>query len=99
MITSYSINSSTTLMAHLLQNELEIPIPHYFTSENAKILKERDKMLGTILAKMGPQDTTVVRIMYAASITPVCISNQGNGYFFSPSIISRIQLFSWLCLA
>ncbi len=39
---------------------MEIPIPKYFTSENSRILKERDKMLGTILAKIGPQDVTMV---------------------------------------
>lgn len=39
---------------------MELPIPHYFINENAKVLKERDKMLGTILAKMGPQSTAVV---------------------------------------
>jgi len=27
-------------------------------SENAKVLKEREKMLGTILARMGPQDSS-----------------------------------------
>ena len=39
---------------------MEIPIPKYFTNENARILKERDKMLGTILAKKGPQDLDLV---------------------------------------
>ena len=43
-----------------MQSELELPIPHYFISENAKMLKERDKMLGIILSRMGPQDTAVV---------------------------------------
>ena len=41
------------------QSDVEIPIPHYFTSENSKVLKERDKLLGTILAKKGPEDTEV----------------------------------------
>ena len=33
-----------------------MPIPRYFLSENAKTIKEREKLLGTILAKMGPPD-------------------------------------------
>ena len=40
-----------------LQNDVEIPIPHYFVCERAKALKEREKLLGQILAKLGPQDT------------------------------------------
>ena len=39
-------------------------------SENAKVLKERDKMLGTILARMGPQDSSadVVNDILAKSL-------------------------------
>lgn len=44
----------------LIQDDIEIPIPHYFISENSRVLKERDKMLGTILAKKGPVDTAEV---------------------------------------
>ena len=40
----------------VIKRDIEIPIPHYFTGENFRLLKERDKMLGTILAKKGPQD-------------------------------------------
>lgn len=43
-----------------LQADIELPIPHYFTSENFKVLKERDKLLGTILAHMGPKDASEV---------------------------------------
>jgi len=43
------------------QADVELPIPHYFTSENSKVLKERDKLLGTILAHMGPKDASEVR--------------------------------------
>ncbi len=43
-----------------LQDDVEVPIPHYFISENSKVLKERDKILGSILAKMGPQDAAEV---------------------------------------
>ena len=39
-----------------LQNDIEMPIPKYFTHERAKALKEREKLLGQILAKLGPQD-------------------------------------------
>ncbi len=42
------------------QSDVELPIPRYFISENSKVLKERDKMLGTILAKIGPQDAAEV---------------------------------------
>ena len=35
---------------------MEIPIPKYFINERAKNLKEREKLLGQILAKIGPQD-------------------------------------------
>ena len=45
-----------------MQADLEMPIPKYFTSENSKLLKERDKMLGSILAKMQPQDAEVRNI-------------------------------------
>ena len=40
----------------LHQADVEVPIPRYFLSENAKAIKEREKLLGTILAKMGPPD-------------------------------------------
>ena len=49
---------------HIVQDDVEVPIPHYFISENSKTLKERDKMLGTILAQMGPQDATEVQCIY-----------------------------------
>ena len=35
-----------------LQNDIEIPIPKYFIRENSQAIKERDKMMGTILAGM-----------------------------------------------
>ena len=38
------------------QNDIEIPVPKYFINERAKVLQEREKVLGQILAKMGPQD-------------------------------------------
>ena len=40
---------------------MELPIPKYFIGENAKVLKEREKLLGTVLAKMGPQGSNDVR--------------------------------------
>ncbi len=39
-----------------LQNDIEIPVPKYFINERAKVLQDREKLLGQILAKMGPQD-------------------------------------------
>ena len=40
----------------LIQSDIEMPIPKFFIRENSRTLKEREKMLGTIVAKMGPQD-------------------------------------------
>ncbi|CAH1783239.1 unnamed protein product [Owenia fusiformis] len=40
----------------LTPSDIEIPIPQFFINERAKALKEREKLLGQILAKMGPQD-------------------------------------------
>ncbi|ELU03195.1 hypothetical protein CAPTEDRAFT_153643 [Capitella teleta] len=37
-------------------NDIEMPVPKYFTHERSKALKEREKLLGQILAKLGPQD-------------------------------------------
>ena len=42
---------------------MELPIPHYFLSENAKEFKEREKLLGSILARMGPQDAVKVGLV------------------------------------
>ena len=42
------------------QNDVEMPIPKYFINERAKALKEREKVLGQILAKLGPQDKDAV---------------------------------------
>ena len=44
------------------QNDVEIPIPHYFVLERSKVLKEREKLLGQILAKLGAEDMSMVRI-------------------------------------
>jgi hypothetical protein len=38
-----------------------MPIPKYFIHERSKALKEREKLLGQILARMGPQDKDAVR--------------------------------------
>ena len=48
------------LIYFLVQNDVEIPIPNYFVNERAKALKEREKLLGQILAKMGPTDNQVI---------------------------------------
>ena len=49
-------------MLLFLQNDIEIPIPKYFIFENAKALKEREKLMGGILARKAPVDAGVVRI-------------------------------------
>lgn len=38
------------------QNDIEIPVPKYFINERAKVLQDREKLLGQILAKMGPPE-------------------------------------------
>ena len=50
------------ILVIFLQTDVEMPIPKYFINERAKALKEREKMLGTILAKLGPQDKELVTI-------------------------------------
>jgi len=44
-----------------LQNDVEMPIPKYFVLEKAKALKEREKLLGQILSRLGAQDRDAVR--------------------------------------
>ena len=44
----------------LLQNDVEMPIPKYFVLEKAKALKEREKLLGQILSRLGAQDRDAV---------------------------------------
>ena len=46
----------------LLQNDVEIPIPKFFINERYDVLKEREKLLGKILAKIGPQEKEDVSI-------------------------------------
>ncbi|CAB4019852.1 IQ and AAA domain-containing 1-like [Paramuricea clavata] len=43
----------------LTPNDIEIPVPKYFIFENAKALKEKEKLMGSILARKGPVDTEV----------------------------------------
>ena len=45
-----------------IKNDVEMPIPKYFINEKAKTLKEREKLLGQILAKLGPQDKDGVNL-------------------------------------
>ena len=45
----------------VIQNDVEMPVPKYFTHNRVKVLKEREKMLGQILAKLGPQEKDGVR--------------------------------------
>lgn len=45
------------------QNDVEIPIPKFFINERYDVLKEREKLLGKILAKIGPQEKEDVSIL------------------------------------
>ncbi|KAK3595612.1 hypothetical protein CHS0354_009573 [Potamilus streckersoni] len=40
----------------LTPNDVEIPVPRHFINERAEVLKERERLLGQILSKLGPQD-------------------------------------------
>lgn len=40
-----------------------MPIPKYFVNERLKSLKEREKLMGQILAKIGPQDKVQVEML------------------------------------
>ena len=42
-----------------LQNDIEIPIPKYFIHENNQAIKEREKMMGTVIAGMKQQESAV----------------------------------------
>lgn len=50
------------------QDDIEVPIPKYFIYENSKELQEREKLLGGILAKMGPQEAHAVSIWWVMSL-------------------------------
>ena len=66
---------SLSLFPH--QSDIEIPIPRYFIMENYRELKEREKILGTVLAKMGPTETEVQHHKYTQTHTVhMCISLQ-----------------------
>lgn len=45
------------------KNDVEIPIPKFFINERYDVLKEREKLLGKILAKIGPQEKEDVSIL------------------------------------
>lgn len=45
-----------------MQQDIEMPIPKYFVLERAKALKERQKVLEQILAKVKPQDQDMVGV-------------------------------------
>lgn len=47
----------------LFQNDIEMPIPKYFVLERMKALKEREKLLGQILSRLGAQDRDTVRYL------------------------------------
>ena len=52
---------------------MELPIPRYFLTENAKALKEREKLLGSILAQMEAQDDTKVSILVSCILVMTLI--------------------------
>jgi len=41
-----------------------MPIPKYFVLEKAKALKEREKLLGQILSRLGAQDRDAVSCQF-----------------------------------
>ncbi|CAM9361889.1 unnamed protein product [Lampetra planeri] len=43
----------------LTPQDLEIPVPKYFINDRLKIIKEREKLLETVLEKMGMEDKQV----------------------------------------
>ena len=46
----------------ILKNDVEMPVPKYFVNERLKSLKEREKLMGQILARIGPQDKVQVKM-------------------------------------
>ena len=48
-------------------------MPRYFINERAKALKEREKLLGQILAKLGPQEKDAVSRHCALCPFVLCI--------------------------
>lgn len=66
----YIIGSVVVYMLHFfsLKNDVEIPIPKFFINERYDVLKEREKLLGKILAKIGPQEKEDVSILLGVQI-------------------------------
>ena len=58
------VNIMCACLLFSLQQDVEMPIPKYFINERAKALKEREKLLGQILAKLGPQDKDGVKNLF-----------------------------------
>lgn len=61
----------------MLQNDVEIPIPNYFLLERTKALTKREKLLGQVLARLGPQELERVSVCvwvcgYACTHIYVC---------------------------
>lgn len=59
----FSNGTMYVLKCFIFQNDVEIPIPKYFIYERHEALQKREKTLGQILAKMGPQDKDDVRFL------------------------------------
>ena len=65
---SYEWILTVSICCLSLQNDVEMPIPKYFVLEKAKALKEREKLLGQILSRLGAQDRDTVRPLFCCPV-------------------------------
>jgi hypothetical protein len=49
-----------------LKNDIEIPIPKYFTLERMEAIKEKEKLLADVLSTMAPKEAPKVKIIIIA---------------------------------
>ena len=76
------------------QQDVELPIPRYIIGENTKVLKEREKMLGTILARMGPEDGTATEVCITVCTIMIVINFKGLIYvIWGAKTISWVYIF------
>jgi IQ and AAA domain-containing protein len=50
-----------------LKNDIEIPIPKYFTLERMEAIKEKEKLLADVLSTMAPKEAPKVKIIITRS--------------------------------
>ena len=62
-----------------MQNDVEMPIPKYFVLEKAKALKEREKLLGQILSRLGAHDRDMVCPILDRRSFLVAVASPGFG--------------------